>query len=82
VKAPHRLWRTESGGLVADGDPAARVLAYAQGHEVAPADEAKVPGFRPAEPDPAPEPEPEPQEAKRGRRPADKARARAVDKGR
>lgn len=80
MKAPHRLWRTESGGLVADGDPAARVLAYAQGHEVALADEAKVSGSRPAEP--APEPGPEPQEAKRGRRPADKARVRAVDKGR
>jgi len=76
VKAPFRLWRTESGGLVADGDPAARFLAYAEGHEVAPKDEANIPVVRPDEPEPAPRPE----EPKRGRRPADKSRTPAGDK--
>lgn len=77
MKAPFRLWRTESGGLVADGDPAARFLAYAEGHEVEPRDESKVPGNRPAEPKPD---APDPEASKRGRRPADKARRPGADK--
>lgn len=44
MNAQERLWRTADGDLVRDGDPAAGILAYAAGDEIASADQAKVPG--------------------------------------
>ncbi len=68
MRADQRLWRTADGRLVADGDPDAATLAYAAGDEVAPADEAKLPGDQP---DPA----------KAQRPAANKAAKRPADKG-
>lgn len=58
--AGRRLWRTDAGGLVVDGDPAAVELAYGPDDEVA---EADLPLAADIEPEPEPEPkveEPEP----------------------
>jgi hypothetical protein len=44
MKAGQRLWRTADGGLVLDGDLAARTLAYAAGDDLARTDESRVPG--------------------------------------
>lgn len=46
MKAERRLWRTDDGRLVEDGDEAARILAYAAGDEIAEADRDKVPGVK------------------------------------
>jgi hypothetical protein len=65
VIAEERLWRTEDGErLVREGDPAARFLAYAPGHEIAKGDEDKVPG----------------EESKAKPAPANKARRKSADK--
>lgn len=62
--AGRRLWRTAEGGLVEDGDPAARSLAYGPADEVELADVEKMPGAKPkAEPKPKAEksePKPDP----------------------
>lgn len=44
MRADQRLWRTADGGLVHDDDPAAAILAYAAGDEIAAADEALLGG--------------------------------------
>lgn len=65
-RAESRLWRTEDGGLVLDGDLAGRRLAYAVGDEISDADQSLL------------EPEPEPDQ-KASAKPADKSR-RAANK--
>lgn len=40
MRAGHRLWRTDDGGLVVDGHPHARRLAYAAGDQLTAADAA------------------------------------------
>jgi hypothetical protein len=47
-----RLWRTEKGGLVEDGHPEARLLAYGQDDRLIDEDAELVRG---SEPDPEPE---------------------------
>lgn len=42
MRTETRLWRTEDGRLVADGDPDAATLAYAAGDDIATGDEAKI----------------------------------------
>lgn len=44
MQATERLWRTADGKLVRDGDEAGTSLAYTPGDEVAPKDEALMPG--------------------------------------
>lgn len=63
--AGRRLWRTENGALVEDGDPDAFALAYGPGDQLTAEDEALLAG-RPAEPQDEGE--------KRAPRPADKSR--------
>jgi hypothetical protein len=70
--ATERLWRTEDGGLVLDGDPDAVALAYAPGDQIAKGDVDKLPKTKAdAEPEP---------EAKAKPAPANKVRAKAADK--
>jgi hypothetical protein len=47
MRATERLYRTTEGDLVAEGNPAAAFLAYAEGDEVAAADEAKLKSRKP-----------------------------------
>lgn len=70
VRAEQRLWRTSDGRLVVEGDPDSATLAYVTGDDIAPADQAKVPGRNTerAEPPKAQQP------------PANKARGRTADK--
>lgn len=70
VRADRRLWRTEDGRLVEDGDADGRTLAYPAGDEISAADQAKVPGAQ----------EPEPEEPKQAAKPANKARRPAANK--
>lgn len=50
MKATQRLYRTTDGELVAEGNPAAAFLAYAEGDEVADADRSKIPGAKASKP--------------------------------
>jgi hypothetical protein len=73
VTAPgRRLWRTENGGLVEDGDPAGVTLAYGPGDQLTAADEALLAG----------ETEDEEAGQKQASRPADKSRRPGGDKTR
>lgn len=71
MQADRRLWRTGDGRLVEDGDADAATLAYAAGDDIAPADEAKVPGAEDGQ---------EETPKARSSRPSNKARARGEDK--
>lgn len=44
MHAEKRIWLTNDGRLVADGDPDAAILAYGEGDEIAAEDEDKLPG--------------------------------------
>lgn len=50
MKATERLYRTADGDLVAEGNPAAAFLAYAEGDEIDAKDRDKVPGAKSSKP--------------------------------
>lgn len=76
--ATERLWRTDDGKLVRDGDELAASLAYAPGDEIAARDESLVPGDEDVK---APE-VPGDEDVKAAETPANKMAAKPANKAR
>ncbi|MFF8768497.1 hypothetical protein ACF07Q_28615 [Nocardiopsis dassonvillei] len=77
MRATARLWRTDDGRLVLDGDQAAAVLAYGPGDPITAEDAKRLPGEEPepAEKPEKAEPDEDEPEKKQAPRPAPKRRA-------